>query len=125
MVRCTAACGKIAHIFCIASESFTTKRTKLTFVLDTLIGNLSFLAALVYFKFGSLRFVVGAHAVLKRARQQPQKYPWLTQLLARKPFKVVAVALAWHAPLGHCWPRAAPIGRLRLRQRPRGWAIGG
>ena len=38
--------------------------------------------------------VVGAHAVLKRARQQPQKYPWLTQLLARKPFRVVAVALA-------------------------------
>jgi transposase len=38
--------------------------------------------------------VVGAHAVLRRARQQPQKYPWLTQLLARKPFKVVAVALA-------------------------------
>jgi transposase len=31
---------------------------------------------------------------LKRARQQPEKYPWLTQLLARKPFKVVAVALA-------------------------------
>ena len=26
--------------------------------------------------------------------QQPQKYSWLTQLLARKPFKVVAVALA-------------------------------
>ena len=38
--------------------------------------------------------VVGAHAVLKRARHQPEKYPWLTQLLARKPFKVVAVALA-------------------------------
>ena len=38
--------------------------------------------------------VVGAHAVLKRARQQPEKYPWLTKLLARKPFKVVAVALA-------------------------------
>jgi transposase len=38
--------------------------------------------------------VVGAHAVLRRARQQPQKYPWLTQLLARKPFKVGAVALA-------------------------------
>jgi transposase len=38
--------------------------------------------------------VVGAHAVLKRARQQPEKYPWLTQLLARKPFKVVAVAVA-------------------------------
>ncbi len=38
--------------------------------------------------------VVGAHAVLKRARQRPEKYPWLTQLLARKPFRVVAVALA-------------------------------
>src|SRR5450830_1882831 len=38
--------------------------------------------------------VVGACAVLKQARQQPEKYPWLTQLLARRPFKVVAVALA-------------------------------
>ena len=38
--------------------------------------------------------VVGAHAALKRVRQQPEKYPWLTQLLARKPFRVVAVALA-------------------------------
>src|SRR6266849_7591081 len=38
--------------------------------------------------------VVGAHAVLKRARLHPEKYPWLTQLLARKPFRVVAVALA-------------------------------
>ena len=38
--------------------------------------------------------VVGAHAVLRRARQHPQKYPWLTALLARRPFKVVAVALA-------------------------------
>src|ERR1039458_4992951 len=38
--------------------------------------------------------VVGACSVLRRARQQPEKYPWLTQLLARRPFKVVAVALA-------------------------------
>jgi transposase len=38
--------------------------------------------------------LVGACAVLKLARQKPEKYPWLTQLLARKPFKVVAVALA-------------------------------
>jgi transposase len=38
--------------------------------------------------------VVGACAVLKLARQKPEKYPWLTQLLTRKPFKVVAVALA-------------------------------
>ena len=38
--------------------------------------------------------VVGACAVLKLARQKPEKYPRLIQLLARKPFKVVAVALA-------------------------------
>ena len=38
--------------------------------------------------------VVGAHAVVQRARQSPDKYPWLAQLLARRPFKVVAVALA-------------------------------
>jgi transposase len=38
--------------------------------------------------------VVGAHSVLRRVRQSPQKYPWLTQLLARRPFKVVAIALA-------------------------------
>ena len=38
--------------------------------------------------------VVGAHSVLRRAKQRPEKYPWLTQLLARRPFKVVAIALA-------------------------------
>jgi transposase len=38
--------------------------------------------------------VVGACAVLRYARHKPEKYPWLTQLLTRKPFKVVAVALA-------------------------------
>jgi transposase len=31
---------------------------------------------------------------MRRAKQDPGKYPWLTQLLARRPFKVVAVALA-------------------------------
>jgi transposase len=38
--------------------------------------------------------IVGAHSVLRRAKEDPLKYPWLTQLLARRPFKVVAVALA-------------------------------
>src|SRR4051812_6741464 len=38
--------------------------------------------------------VVGAIAVLRRAQENPGKNPWLTQLLARRPFKVVAVALA-------------------------------
>ena len=31
---------------------------------------------------------------LKQARTHPEKYPWLTQLLARKPAKVAAVAVA-------------------------------
>ena len=38
--------------------------------------------------------VVGAHSVLRRAKQSPEKYPWITKLLARRPFKVVAIALA-------------------------------
>ena len=37
---------------------------------------------------GALRRRCGARA------SSPEKYPWLTQLLARRPFKVVAVALA-------------------------------
>jgi hypothetical protein len=35
-----------------------------------------------------------AHAVFRRARQHLEKYPWLTQLLSRRRFKVVAVATA-------------------------------
>jgi len=38
--------------------------------------------------------VVGAHSVLRRAKHNPEKYPRLTPLLARRPFKVVAIALA-------------------------------
>jgi transposase len=38
--------------------------------------------------------VIGAVSVLRRAQENPGKYLWLTQLLARRPFKVVAVALA-------------------------------
>jgi transposase len=33
-------------------------------------------------------------SVLRRARQNPQRYPWLTQRLARRSFNVVAIALA-------------------------------
>ena len=29
--------------------------------------------------------VVGAHSVLRRAKQSPERYPWLTRLLARRP----------------------------------------
>ena len=31
---------------------------------------------------------------MRQARAHPEKYPWVTQLLARKPAKVVAVAIA-------------------------------
>jgi len=38
--------------------------------------------------------VVGATAVIRHARAHPAKHPWLMQLLARRPAKVAAVALA-------------------------------
>jgi transposase len=38
--------------------------------------------------------VVGAHSILRRAKHDPEKYPWLARLLARRPFRVVAIALA-------------------------------
>lgn len=38
--------------------------------------------------------VSGAAAVVRYARHHPDKYPWITQLLARRPAKVVIVALA-------------------------------
>ena len=66
--------------------------------------------------------VVGACAVLRRARQQPEKYPWLTQLLARRPFKVVAVALA-NKMARIAWALLAKGGTYRAphsRQRENG-----
>jgi transposase len=53
--------------------------------------------------------VVGAHAVLRRARQQPQKYPWLTQLLARKPFKVLMADGRYRSRSGHVRTSALTI----------------
>jgi len=38
--------------------------------------------------------VVGAVYVLRRAKLNPERYPWVTRLLERRPFKVVAIALA-------------------------------
>jgi transposase len=56
--------------------------------------------------------VVGAHSVLRRAKQNPEKYPWLTQLLARRPFKVVAIALA-NKMARIAWALLASGGRYR------------
>ncbi len=49
---------------------------------------------------------------VEQARQQPEKYRWLTQLLARRPFKVVAVALAnkCRGSPGRCWLWVGPTG---------------
>jgi hypothetical protein len=42
-----------------------------------------------------LHFQLSARiSVLRRAKQSPQNNPWLAQLMARRPFKVVAIALA-------------------------------
>jgi len=38
--------------------------------------------------------VVGATAVVRQARLHPEKYPWIVKLLAKKPAKVVAIAVA-------------------------------
>ena len=38
--------------------------------------------------------VIGATAVIRQARTHPDKHPWVMKLLAKKPAKVVAVALA-------------------------------
>src|ERR1700704_1783214 len=39
-------------------------------------------------------FVVGAISIVRTARMQPDKYPWVIELLGRRPAKVGAVALA-------------------------------
>ena len=70
--------------------------------------------------------VVGAHSVLRRAKHNPQKYPWLTQLLARRPFKVVAIALA-NKMARVAWALLARGGTyrvLRSRQRKKRLADG-
>jgi transposase len=38
--------------------------------------------------------VIGATAVIQHARRHPEKHPWITRLLAKKPAKLVAVAVA-------------------------------
>jgi transposase len=59
--------------------------------------------------------VVGAHAVLRRAKKSPQNYPWLVQLLARRPFKVVAIALA-NKMARVAWALLARGGSYRVPQ---------
>jgi hypothetical protein len=62
--------------------------------------------------------------VLRRAERAPEKYPWLTQLLARRPFKVVAIALA--NKMGVVGQRpllpATGCGRVRRGLAMKGWS---
>jgi transposase len=68
-----------------------------------------------------LHFQLSARiSVLRRAKQSPQNYPWLAQLMARRPFKVVAIALAnkmARVALALLARGEAAIGRHRSRQR--------
>ena len=48
----------------------------------------------VFISFSSLLLVVGGTSVVKLARIFPKEFPWVAQLLARKPAKVVAIAVA-------------------------------
>ena len=61
------------------------------------------------------------------AASSPEKYPWLTQLLARRPFKVVAVALA-NKMARIAWALLAKGGTYRapracgsVHKKPRQW----
>ena len=58
--------------------------------------------------------------MLKRARHQPEKYPWVTRLLERRPFRVVAVAVA-NKMARVAWALLAR-GSLHLRRRRKGLA---
>ena len=70
-------------------------------------------------------FVLGAVSIVRTARARPEKYPWLTELLGRRPSKVVAVALAnkmariaWAvlaraSAIGHRHAQAAPPSQRR------------
>jgi transposase len=61
--------------------------------------------------------VVGAIAVIRHARLQPDKHPWIVNLLAKRPAKVVAIAvanktarIAWAImSKGGVYQRSAPV----------------
>ena len=60
--------------------------------------------------------VVAATSVINSARARPYKYPWVIELLGRRPTKVVAVALGGSP--GPCWPRGSRIGRQHAQATP-------
>ena len=57
--------------------------------------------------------VGGAVSILRRAKLNPQRYPWVTRLLARRPFQVVAIALA-NKMARVAWALVAKGGTYRI-----------
>ena len=57
--------------------------------------------------------VGGAVSILRRAKLNPQRYPWVMRLLARRPFKVVAIALA-NKMARVAWALVAKGGTYRI-----------
>jgi Transposase IS116/IS110/IS902 family len=64
--------------------------------------------------------IVGAFAVLRQARAQPEKYPWVTQLLARKLAKVVAVAIANKTAARPYMAQGGPPSTMQHSRQPYG-----
>lgn len=56
--------------------------------------------------------VNGATAIVRNARQHPQKHPWIMRLLVKKPAKLVAVAVA-NKMARIAWAIMAKGGRYR------------
>jgi transposase len=59
--------------------------------------------------------VIGATAVVRQARLHPQKHPWIMRLLAKKPAKLVAVAVA-NKMARIAWAIMANGGHYRARE---------
>jgi transposase len=57
--------------------------------------------------------VVGATSVVRQARLNPEKYPWIAKLLAKKPAKLVAIAVA-NKTARIAWAIMAKGGTYRL-----------
>ena len=70
--------------------------------------------------------VVGAHAVLKLARQKPESIPGSRSFSPANRSKSWRSRwpTRWHASPGRCWSRAVRIGRVRWSRRPKGTGDG-
>ena len=66
-------------------------------------------------------FVLGAISIVRTARARPEKYPWLIQLLARRPLARLWRSrwpTRWRGSPGQCWRGARPIGHRYAQAAP-------